>query len=95
MPSTKTAIDRDRVNALMRAFRYGERADDLDRIDARHNSGQYDDVTWHVALDGATCAGGAKVYREALVEALEAGKTEAEAEDIAYHTAAEALGLTH
>ncbi|QWY81883.1 hypothetical protein SEA_HONK_60 [Microbacterium phage Honk] len=93
--TTKTPIDRDRVNALMRAFRYGEKVDDLGKVDARHNSGQYDDITWHVALDGATCAGGASFYRAALIEALEGGATEKEAEDTAYHATAEHLGLTH
>ncbi len=92
---TTTPIDRARVNALMAAFRYGEKVDDLGKVDDRKSSGRYDGMEWTVALDGATCAGGAAVYRKALVAALESGSTESEAEDKAFHTTAEHLGLTH
>jgi len=93
--ATRTAIDRDRVNEFMKAFRYGGQVSDLSYVDDRHHSGRYDDVTWHIALDGATLVGYGRVFRKHLVDALERGMTEKEAEEFAYHETAEYAGLAH
>lgn len=86
-------VDRDRVNALMRAFRYGERVEGLEKVDARRDSGHYDKVAWHVALDGATLNGYSTVFRRHLVAALESGMSEKEAEETAYRETAQEAGL--
>jgi len=91
----RVEIDLDRVNAFMKAFQYGSRADDLGKVDDRHRSGQYDEVTWHIALDGATLAGFGRVFRKHLVDALSRGLSEKDAEDFAYHQTAEYAGLAH
>lgn len=87
-------VDKRRVRALMTAFAYGGRVDDLGKVDDRHNSGQYDDVQWHVALDGATLYGFDAEFKGHLVDALERGLTESEAEKFAYETTAVANGFT-
>lgn len=79
-----TTVMKDRVKKLMTAFAYGGRVDDLGKVDARHNSGMYDYVTWMVALDGATLYGNDKLFREYLVEALERGDDELTAEKYAF-----------
>lgn len=85
--------DKKRVNSLMAAFRYGGKVDDLGKVDARHNSGQYDEVQWHVALDGATLFGFDAEYKVELVKALDAGLSEKAAENQAYEVVAHANGL--
>ena len=87
-------IDRERVSAFMAAFRYGGSVNDLGKVDDRHNSGRYDEITWHIALDGATLFGFAAEFRGHLVNALERGLTEEEAEEYAYTATAEEAGLT-
>jgi hypothetical protein len=86
-------IDNARVNKLMRAFRYGERSDSLDRIDTRLNNGTYDDTEWHVALDGATLFGFSVEYKRNLVAGLEAGHTEYDAIRTAYEMTAVNNGM--
>lgn len=93
MTTTAAPVDRDRVNTFMRAFRYGERVDDLARVDARYNSGQYDEVTWHIALDGATLAGFATTFRRHLIDALAAGMSDERAEKYAYEATAAEAGI--
>lgn len=94
MTTTATvSVDRDRVNQFMKAFRYGERVNDLSRVDARHGNGQYDFITWNIALDGATLFGHGKQFRRHLVDALERGMTEVEAEEYAYATTAAEAGI--
>lgn len=88
-----TPVDRARVAKLMRAFAYGGRVDDLGKVDDRHNSGMYDKVTWHIALDGATLFGFDNQFRSHLVTGLEQGMTEDEAEDYAYKRTAEDAGI--
>ncbi len=86
-------VDKARVNELMRAFRYGEKVDDLEKVDARYNSGQYDWVTWMVALDGSTLAGFSKEFRKNLEAALRNGDSDIEAEEYAYNTTADYAGI--
>ena len=88
-----TKVDRNRVNALMRAFRYGERVDDLEKVDERRDRGQYDTVMWHVALDGATLFGHADTFRAHLVAALERGESEKNAEVAAFEATAQEAGI--
>ena len=95
MTDTATVpVDRKRVNAFMAAFRYGGSVDDLGKVDDRHSSGRYDEITWHIALDGATLFGFAAEFHGHLVNALERGLTEREAEEYAYKATAEEAGLT-
>ena len=89
----KATVDGTRVNDFMKAFRYGERVNDLARVDARRGSGQYDEVTWNIALDGATLFGHGRLFRRHLVDALGRGMTEAEAEEYAYKSTAAEAGI--
>lgn len=91
--ATTVTIDRDRVNHFMRAFRYGSSVSDLGRVDDRKSSGRYDDITWHIALDGATLFGFATEFRAHLVDALSRGLSEYEAEEYAFNATADAAGL--
>lgn len=83
---------RAKVNRWMTAFRYGGRVDDLGRVDQRRATGQYDEVTWSIALDGATLSSHPTEYRAALVAALEQGMSDEAAEEHAYEAVATRYG---
>jgi hypothetical protein len=94
MPAPKlTPEQRAKVNAWMAAFRYGEKVDDLGKVDDRHSSGRYDEVTWHISLDGATQHGGASLFRQHLVHAVLNGADDAAAEKYAYNMTAADMTL--
>lgn len=84
MNTTPTpTLDRPRINAIMNAFRYGGRVDDLGKVDDRWAGS--DDNLWTAGCDGATLAGLAPEYRGHLIAALEAGYDERAAVKHAYN----------
>lgn len=79
-----------RVNALMRAYRFGANADDLGTCDRKYGA---DDVMWSVSLDGAGCRrSGEQMYRKELVAALNAGLPEKAAQEKAYELTVRVYG---
>lgn len=87
MPAPSPA-QRAKVNAWMAAFRYGGKVDDLSSVDGRRDSGQYDEATWNIALDGATWFGFDAEFRAALVQAVAHDLPDAECEKFAYNMVA-------
>lgn len=77
-----TTIDKPRVNALMAAFRFGGKTDDLGNADDKYAS---DKGKWTAACDGATLSGLGSLYREHLVAALTRGLSEKDALHHAYN----------
>jgi hypothetical protein len=83
-----------RLRHLRTAFVFGSRADDLGKVDAR-KGGMYNEVAWHVALDGATLGEGlADEYMKHFVNAYSDNGDEAAAEDAAYRITGAMNGLT-
>lgn len=94
MPAPALTPDqRAQVNTWMAAFRYGGKVDDLSKVDARHNSGQYDEATWHIALDGATLLGYDYSVRHFLGQALRNGLTGLDAERFAWNMTCLEVGM--
>jgi hypothetical protein len=81
-------MDAKRLTHLKRAFTYGGKVDDLGKVDDRHASGMYDNVAWHVALDGATLYGFDREYFTHFVKSYEKHGDESRAEKDAYEITA-------
>jgi len=95
-PPALTPDQRAQVNTWMAAFRYGDKsgaAGELGRVDARKDSGQYDEVTWHIALDGATLYGNDYMFRHFLGQALRNGLTGMAIEKFAWNMTCLEIGL--
>jgi hypothetical protein len=89
---TEAQTQTKRVNALMAAFRYGGKVDDLGKVDDRW--ADIDNGKWHAACDGATLYGFDAQYKSELVKALDNGESELAAIAQAYRVTAIANGYT-
>ena len=75
-------LSNSRLNALKLAFRVGENAEDLSKVDAKYHG--VDETKWHVALDGATLLGQADTFFKHFVNAYSDSGSEVMAERLAF-----------